>query len=557
MSLFEGLSIGKKALAASQIALNVTGQNISNANTEGYSRKRASLVSDYRLDDAYGQMGFGVDAKFIERVRNIFIDRQMVSQVAEEGYLTTIDAGLESLENVYQEPSDTGLAQSMDDFWNAWSDVANNPNDKSSREALKSTAEVLTERFKYTADQIDMQRLDINDQIENTVRKINDYAKRISDLNVAVTSAEAASTDKANDSRDQRDQLLKELGTLTAISYIEDASGAVTVTASGSMLVSPQKAYELETFRDNIYDPSGGSQAFYGVRFQYSNTDFKPKNGELKALFDLRDDILPKYLEELDLMAATLVENVNSKHVNGYTLNKLTGVNFFDTDKLTAGTISLSAAVQVDSNNIAAGVGGTLIPLIGVVGTTDATGVVDLTTVDPAYRNLAQGTLQIVDPLSGRTLIEGTGNDYVVDYDLGRIMILDTATYPLGSTFNVDFTYNSNGYSGDGDGNNALLIAGLRDVSIMDPDVNNNNTHTLAEYYAGHIGRLGVERNEAASQLETQASLVEQLKNVQDSISGVNLDEEMGNLIKFQQTYKASANFLTTVKDMMDVLMSI
>jgi len=557
MSLFEGLSIGKKALAASQIALNVTGQNISNANTEGYSRKRASLVSDYRLDDAYGQMGFGVDAKFIERVRNIFIDRQMVSQVAEEGYLTTIDAGLESLENVYQEPSDTGLAQSMDDFWNAWSDVANNPNDKSSREALKSTAEVLTERFKYTADQIDMQRLDINDQIENTVSKINDYAKRISDLNVAVTSAEAASTDKANDSRDQRDQLLKELGALTAISYIEDASGAVTVTASGSMLVSPQKAYELETFRDNIYDPSGGSQAFYGVRFQYSNTDFKPKNGELKALFDLRDDILPKYLEELDLMAATLVENVNSKHVNGYTLNKLTGVNFFDTDKLTAGTISLSAAVQVDSNNIAAGVGGTLIPLIGVVGTTDATGVVDLTTVDPAYRNLAQGTLQIVDPLSGRTLIEGTGNDYVVDYDLGRIMILDTATYPLGSTFNVDFTYNSNGYSGDGDGNNALLIAGLRDVSIMDPDVNTNNTHTLAEYYAGHIGRLGVERNEAASQLETQASLVEQLKNVQDSISGVNLDEEMGNLIKFQQTYKASANFLTTVKDMMDVLMSI
>lgn len=557
MSLFEGLSIGKKALAASQIALNVTGQNISNANTEGYSRKRASLVSDYRLDDAYGQMGFGVDAKFIERVRNVFIDRQMVTQVAEEGYLTTIDAGLESLENVYQEPSDTGLAQSMDDFWNAWSDVANNPNDKSSREALKSTAEVLTERFKYTSDQIDMQRLDINDQIEDTVRKINDYAKRISDLNMAVTSAEAASTDKANDSRDQRDQLLKELGELTAISYIEDASGAVTVTASGSMLVSPQKAYALETYRDNVYDPSGGSQAFYGVRFQYSNTEFASKNGELKALFDLRDDILPKYLEELDLMAKTLVENVNSKHVSGYTLTKLTGINFFDTENLTAGTISLSAAIQDDSNNIAAGKGGTLIPLIGVVGTTDATGVVDLTNVDPAYRNLAQGTLKVVDPLSGRTLIEGTGNDYVVDYDLGRVMILDTATFPMGSTFNIDFTYNSSGYSGDGDGNNALLIAGIRDVSIMDPDVNNNNTHTLAEYYAGHIGRLGVERNEAASQLETQASLVEQLKNVQDSISGVNLDEEMGNLIKFQQTYKASANFLTTVKDMMDVLMSI
>jgi len=557
MSLFEGLSIANRGLAASQLALNVTGQNISNANTEGYSRKRLALSADYRTDGSYGQMGFGVDVRYIERVRNTFIDRQMVTQKSAQGYTEDMDFALERLENIHQEPSDTGLASALDNFWNSWSDVSNNPADKSSREALKSTTEVLTERFHYTANEISSYKNSINEQISDYTTQINNLASQISDLNQTIASAEGTVTDQANDSRDQRDLLLQELSTIVKISYVEDPSGAVSVTSGGNMLVSPHKALPLEAARETVHTPDGETYSNYTIRYQGSEDTFKADGGRLKALFDIRDTVIPSYEKELNVVAKSLVESVNAVHKTGYNMNRMTGVEFFDENNVNASNISLSAAILDDSNNIAAGKGGNIVGVAGAALASDATNIADLTTVNTAYRNVAVGSVVLTDTATGRVLEEGADKDYVVDYELGRIRIINDGAYPAGTNFNVDFKYNDSGFSGVGDGGNATDISLIRDKKAIDLDSAGNPTHTISEYYAGYIGRLGVERNQATSNLDTQKALVEQLSGQQESISGVNLDEEMSNMVRYQQTFQASARFLSTIKDMMDVLMNV
>jgi len=266
--------------------------------------------------------------------------------------------------------------------------------------------------------------------------------------------------------------------------------------------------------------------------------------------------VIPSYESELDEMAESLVSSVNAAHKTGYNINQMTGVDFFDPTKVKASNISLSAAIQDDSNNIAAGKGGNLRTINGSTIVTSADNIADLTTLNTAYRNVAVDTLKVKDS-TGRVLEQGSDKDYVVDYALGRIRILNDTDFPAGTSLTVDFTYNDSGFSGVGDGNNAIAISLLRDAKTLDTDSNGNATHTISEFYSAYIGRLGIERNQAASDLETQTALVEQLSTQQDSISGVNLDEETANLIRYQQTFQASARFLSTISDMMDVLMTI
>ena len=536
------------------MGLHVTGENISNANTEGYSRKRLALVAESRKDGAFGQVGFGVDVRFIERVRNAFVDKQLVEQLATHGYKEMVNYGFERIENIHQEPSENGIAQVMEDFWDAWSDVANNPSDKSSRETLKSTTIVMTERFHYTAQEMRNYKLSINDEIEAKTKQLNNLAKQISDLNYKVVNSESIHSQNANDSRDLRDTLLKELADMVSISYVEDSTGAVTVTTGGNMLVSPQRAFELETVRHTLVEPDGFRFTYNGLRFVGTHEPFVPQNGELKALFDIRDEIIPSFEKELDVLVTGIVREVNEAHAKGYTIDHLTCVEFFDSSKTSAITMSLSAAIMESSNNIAAAQGGNVVTPMDATLAMDSDNTLTLTNVDLKYRDIVEGSVKVVDTATGYELLLGADKDYVIDHELGRVRILNPA-YAAGHSFTVSFQYNDRGFSGEGDGNNALNISLLRSAKTMNEKVNGSYANNFNEFYAGYIGRLGVERNQAKLELETQHYLVAQLSNQQESISGVNLDEEIASLIKYQHTFQASARFLTTIGDMLDVLM--
>ncbi len=133
MSLFEGLNVATRGLSAAQLAINVTGQNITNAGTEGYARKRIEQAADYRRDGSHGQMGFGVEVYSINRIRDQFIDRLVNDEYTRHGYYTAKNNAFDRIESVFHEPSEEALNTLLNNFWNGWADVANNPDSAGAR----------------------------------------------------------------------------------------------------------------------------------------------------------------------------------------------------------------------------------------------------------------------------------------------------------------------------------------------------------------------------------------------------------------------------------------
>ncbi len=558
MSILGSINIGTRGLAASQLALNVLGQNVSNANTEGYSRKRLELTSAIRADAQFGEMGFGVEIENVNRINDEFLESQIRLQVTEQGYYESLDATLERIENILTEPSDSGLNLILDNFWNSWQDLANNPEDPASRDVVRSSGLVVQDKLHTLAYQLEDLRSSQDADLASKVEEVNGIIKEIYSLNEEVSVAEIKDGE-ANDSRDRRELLMQRLSELIDIDAVEDGLGRLTITTAGNVIVGPSTYVSIELERVSGTDRFGNTIAEVGLRFGNTKRPYVPRGGELKGLLDSRDEIIPKYQNYLDQIAQTLVTQVNNIHRTGYNIAENTGVNFWDSTRTRADNISLSAAIQADSLNIAAAAGGLeqTVPPFGAtippVGT-----VLDLTAVSPAYQNIIEGSVQIqwAGP-PPRTLREGAGADYVVDYRNGTVTFLNYAAFPDPNPINIGFSYNQAGFPGPGDGSNALSIAQIRDQLTMGNDGLGNPTETVGEYYASLMGELGIERNQAESTLETRRFLVDQFKARKQEISGVSLDEELADMIRYEHTYQASARYITTINSLLDTLLSM
>lgn len=564
MGLFSVLGIGVRGLAASQLGMDITGQNISNADVEGYSRKRLFMTADYRYDETYGQMGFGVKVVNIERVRDEFIDQQIRGQNKEVGYFEELDHTLESIENIFTEPSDTGIMHFIDQFFDSWENLANNPSDLAARTMVKTSGEILCNVFHNINSEVRDLRQTRNDEIANKVEEVNELINEIFNLNKEIGMVEVGNQN-ANDSRDRRDLLLKNLAKIIDIDVIENDLGQVTVTTAGNIIVSPVDVQELEITSTTFTRPDGTNYSNVGIRFSKSKRDYFPTGGEIKGLFDSRDIYIPEYETWLDTLAVGLADRVNAQHVVGYNLMGYNGFNFFDPLTTGASDIDLSAEVVSDVKNIAAALAQSSQPATTIVtaaGELDFGNVGQLSetlgrlwvTGDPVNemaRNIVQGS--VVVSVAGTVLVENV--DYNVNYITGTIQMLH-AGYD-GNAVTIDFDYNTGDFAGPGDNSNAIEIGKLRHSLTMEPDPLGNPTATFDQYYSTFIGRLGFARNEAESNLETREFLIEQYETHQDAIAGVSLDEEMAELIKYEHTYQASARIITTANAMLDVLLNI
>src|SRR4051812_35461901 len=208
MGLMDSINVGMRGLNASQSAIDITGQNISNANTEGYSRKRVNLQAEAIPDDKYGQKGVGVEVTEVDRIRNEFLDRQTWEALGDKGYNTQLDSAYTRIENILKEPTDDGLAAKMNAFWASWQDLANNPADLSAREAVKAGANVMIDTFRNVYKQIQDYGLSMNNPLDEKAKQVNDLTGQIYTLNEKIAGTEAAKGQRANDTRDQRDLLV-------------------------------------------------------------------------------------------------------------------------------------------------------------------------------------------------------------------------------------------------------------------------------------------------------------------------------------------------------------
>jgi len=564
MGLLSILGTGTRALTASQLGMDVTGQNISNADVDGYSRKVLNQTADYRYDSQFGQMGYGVDVISIERMRNEQIDAQIRSQNQTLGYYEKVDYALGRVENIFTEPSDTGLQKFIDQFFDSWQNLSNNPADLSARTMVKTNGEILTNVIQNLSNELRDLRESFNTDIAAEVERVNQISAELYNLNQEIATVEV-NGQNANDSRDTRDELLKELSKIIDIQVIENEHGQVSVSTAGSLIVSPVFSQKIKTSTVTYNQPDGTTRLDIGLVFETSKRVYNPINGSIRGLLDNRDIYLPDYEEKLDTLVNSLVSQVNEQHESGYNLMGYSGISFFDPSTTGASDMELSASIKQDIKNIAAASGGraqlantnVIAAGAGTLNFGNAAAQLSRTSgsVNPVLtdeaRNIVAGSVQVT--ASGATLTEGV--DYHIDYVQGTIQMLHGGFD--NQALNIDFEYRTGGFQGPGDNSNSLLIAQLRDTVTMEPNVIGENTSTFTEYYASFIGQLGLNRSEAASNLETREFLVEQYNTQQDAIAGVSLDEEMANLVKFQHTFTAAARLITITDQMLDVLMNI
>ncbi|HEY3198004.1 MAG TPA: flagellar hook-associated protein FlgK [Nitrospirales bacterium] len=321
---------GANSLLAHQRALQVVSQNLANLNTPGFSRQEAVFAPTETVTIGKTQIGTGVEVTQIRRVVNTFVEQQLNVSQQDLGRLQTQADGFVRLEGLFPDTADQGLNKALTELFNAFRDVSTSPEGFTQRTVLLNKASALTAQFNQASNALSQLRRDLNAQVSQTITDVNGKAAQIAVLNGKITTAEA-SGQTANDLRDRRGQLLNELGKQIEIHTFEDASGQVSVfVGRGNLLVERNTTYAL----------AGSASASNGgfLNVFYKGNDISPfiGNGALNGLISQRDTTIPDVLNQIDTLAATLTNEVNKLHVNGFGLDASTGNNFFSPLSVTA-----------------------------------------------------------------------------------------------------------------------------------------------------------------------------------------------------------------------------
>ena len=352
------LSTASRSLLTQQKAIDVTGQNIANVNTPGYSRQRVVMQPNTPIAFEPGQMGTGVKAAAIERIYDRYIGGQISRETMRLGQWEAAESALKRIELVFDETSGVGLEQSMNEFWSAWQDLVNNPSGYAERSVLAAKGQTLTLNFNMLSGNLQQIQEDYDTTIRGTVDEINGLASQIADLNHKISQVEVAGQN-SNDYRDQRDLLLNELAGMIDLTTFENDAGQVTVLVGGGRpLVQSPYAWQLGTQTN-----ASGHQDVVWLERQGGPTVITEaiNGGKLKGWLDVRDDYAVDYADQLDTLAQTIVTRVNELHRAGYGLASdpvsgvpVTGQDFFVATGTTAASMAIDPGILSDVNRIAA-----------------------------------------------------------------------------------------------------------------------------------------------------------------------------------------------------------
>jgi len=348
--LLGALNAGKTSLFVNQKGIEVTGNNISNVNTEGYSKQRLETSPYPSLEFNGYFIGHGVQIDAITRQHNAFLASQIQSKNASLGEESAKAGPLTELENIFN-ISDYNLATDIDNFFDAWQQLSANPGGFAERDMVIQSGETLSDKFHSIGQDLINIQDSINNDIESQLGAINLKLKELADLNKDITATEIGGN-TANSLRDRRDILLEDLSyTLGVISY-EAPNGMITVSLpSGIPLVNDSESYSFET-------TWSGNDMQLRVNFGASTLDVNANSlgGEFKGMLSIRDEFIPSLQTSLDKLAYNLVTEVNTQHAAGTGLDNVSNRNFF-TALSTQTNASLNIAVGIsNANQIAAGV---------------------------------------------------------------------------------------------------------------------------------------------------------------------------------------------------------
>ncbi|MDN5342344.1 MAG: flagellar hook-associated protein 1 [Oceanotoga sp.] len=328
ISLHGLLNTGLLGVYTHKIAMNVVGHNMSNVNTEGYSRQRAVIVTTPPLGiptlaqpSIPLQMGTGSKVADIKRVRDAFLDVQYRNTNNRKNYWDNIYGNMHYIEQLFGEPGENGIRVLFDNFWSAMEELKSDPNNEAAKGQIVARADELGNTMKDLDYRLDQLQEDINNEIATRVNEMNNYLKRVADLNNKIRSVEISGS-TPNDLLDERDRVIDQLSNLTNIKVTQMPSGEISL-GLGDRTILHGGVYE-ELYAEMI--PGKGET--YGIFSNNSQVEFA--DGKMKALFELRDEIIPKYRGKLDEFAVNLVDTVNLIHKEGWDkTGTITGSSFF------------------------------------------------------------------------------------------------------------------------------------------------------------------------------------------------------------------------------------
>ncbi len=515
-STFHGLETARRGLFSQQTALQTTGHNIANANTEGFTRQRVNFVAAEAIEvpgishsTAPGQLGTGVKFSDIDRLRESFLDGQYRNQNKQYGEWNVRKDTLDKIESIINEPSESGLRSVVDGFWQSLQDLANRPDGLTERSVVMEKTVTMTNAFNSVANRITDLKKDLNDSISAKVTDLNTITSQIAKLNDQILHIEALG-DKANDLRDQRDLLTDKLSKLVNIDVTNTSKG-YTIKIGNTQLVAANQSTPLDA---NALPADINSGEIYG--YIYS-----------------RDQITNSFQGQLDQM------------VNGLVNGEF--------------QLTLPAGTVLPDNTTVTLPDNTTLTFTGAARTLGS----DLTVKVKGFNGLHQLGYTMQDPLQAGgaffTTKDGSSNFTAANITLNpsvksdvRNIATSTRTYMVGTTEKV--------VKGD---NQLALWAGqlshtLIDFSTASGTGNSaiNGQGTFGDYIRSMIGKIGVQSQEATRQAQNQQILVDQVDSQRQSVSGVSIDEEMANMIKYQHAYDASARMITTIDQMLDKIIN-
>jgi flagellar hook-associated protein 1 FlgK len=513
-STFAGLEIAKRGLFAQQAALQTTGHNVTNANTKGYSRQVVNFVAAKPLEapgmsrsTVAGQMGQGVEFDHITRVREKFLDTQFYEENKSLGDWNTRKDTLEKLEGIVNEPSDTGIRQVIEGFWSAWQDVSKEPENLTARAALKEKSLALTDAFNQTGQQLDNLSNDLTSNISTKVDEVNTTLTQVANLNSEIFRVEGLGND-ANDLRDQRDLMVDNLSQIINVTATDTSSG-YTLKMGNTELVNGA----------NVTNPLSTDSVAASIKSNDLNS------GEIYGMSVSRDQYVASYKFQFNSMIQSLVQgDVTVTMPKGAVIPEGTVLN----GKTYSGTI--------DQRTLA---DDTKVTVKGVNGLHE----LGYSLEDPPQSGIPFFTLK-----DGAT--EFTANSITVNPDI----VNKVANIAASSRVYLDTDGSTKIVKGNND--IALSLAAFQNQKVsFDPNSNGTpllTNGTFDEFLQAIVGQLGVQAQEATRQTTNQQALVDQVDSSRQSVSGVSLDEEMANMVKFQQSYNAAARTLTTFDEMLD-----
>lgn len=333
--------IGKQGMLLSQFGIQIAGKNISNVNTKGYSRQRLDV--NPLLPEILGKFSLGsaINGDTLRRIRQNFVDRQFWSQTGLQSQYATEDTLLRQVEGVLPSSNDSGLGTMLDEFWNAWNSLANDPESSVARTIVRDRAQTLAQNFNRVYREFLSFQSTIEDEIQARVGEINELASQIAELN-------KVNPGNSLDLDDQRDRLIDRLSELVNVDIQRDGS-SVSVYVSGLMLVSGKTSYGITM--EETTDENGISQIT--ALISGTSREIDVRSGELGALLEVHNTDIPDLLSRLDTLAVSLADTVNAIHQTGYNLDGTTGLPFFATTTEGAGSIEVNSAIVSDPDLIA------------------------------------------------------------------------------------------------------------------------------------------------------------------------------------------------------------